>query len=245
MSALLSVLVAFAVAVSSQSGVPDRRVPAEMSYGDRGPWARELNDALEEAGFHPNSGQVFGVRTRHAVYAFQKHYGLPTTGKFTPFMWDLLDEPIRLPEQREADRVEVDLGKQVLYVVENQQVVLVIPISSGNGSHYLSESGGVAVASTPEGTFRFTRHIVGMREAFLGLMYNPYYFWGGYAIHGSPSVPNYPASHGCIRVTMWDMDLLLHHFKVGMRVYVYGKKTPPPTPESTETPSLPQILHFV
>ena len=26
------------------------------------------------------------------------------------------------------------------------------------------------------------------------------YFIGGYAIHGYSSVPNYPASHGCLRV---------------------------------------------
>jgi lipoprotein-anchoring transpeptidase ErfK/SrfK len=69
-----------------------------------------------------------------------------------------------------------------------------------------------------------------MREAFLGQMYNPYYFHGGYAIHGSPSVPNYPASHGCIRVTMWDMDLLLEHFEVGMAVYIYGKRKAAPEP---------------
>ena len=29
------------------------------------------------------------------------------------------------------------------------------------------------------------------------------YFTGGYAIHGNPSVPPYPASHGCVRVPMW------------------------------------------
>ena len=59
-------------------------------------------------------------------------------------------------------------------------------------------------------------------------MYNPYYFFRGYAIHGSPSVPNYPASHGCIRVTMWDMDNLLDYLEVGQAVYIYGQSTPPP-----------------
>ena len=69
-----------------------------------------------------------------------------------------------------------------------------------------------------------------MREAFLGQMYNPFYFLGGYAIHGSPSVPNYPASHGCIRVTMWDMDILIDRFEIGMPVYIYGLRTDPPPP---------------
>ncbi len=67
-------------------------------------------------------------------------------------------------------------------------------------------------------------------------MWNPYYFWRGFAIHGSPSVPNYPASHGCIRVTMWDMDLLVSHFEIGQRVYIYGKRKAPPPPFVPEEP---------
>ncbi len=145
-------------------------------------------------------------------------------------MWGLLDQPIELPLREDADRVEVDLAKQVLYVVEDHDVVLILPISSGNGARYRLENGAFDWADTPEGNFRFQRRIRGMRVAFLGQMYNPYYFFRGYAIHGSPDVPNYPASHGCIRVTMWDMDLLVDRFfKVGQRVLIYGleKEAPP------------------
>lgn len=236
MSAIAAILMAVTLVAGSSTGLPDETVPAALSYGDRGPWVAELNDELSEAGFHANSGSSFGRKTRHAVYAFQKHHGLPTTGRFTAFMWDLLDERPELPERKEADRIEVDLSKQVLYVVEDQQVVLVVPISSGNGRRYVTESGGTARATTPEGRFRFQRRIRGMREAFLGKMWNPYYFWGGFAIHGSPSVPNYPASHGCIRVTMWDMDLLVSHFEIGQRVYIYGKRKAPPPPFVREEP---------
>ena len=59
-------------------------------------------------------------------------------------------------------------------------------------------------------------------------MYKPYYFRGGYALHGSLSVPSYPASHGCIRVTNSDMDYLRQHLELGMSVYVYGKNTTAP-----------------
>ena len=34
------------------------------------------------------------------------------------------------------------------------------------------------------------------------MLYNPVYFTGGFAIHGAKSVPNHPASHGCVRVSM-------------------------------------------
>jgi lipoprotein-anchoring transpeptidase ErfK/SrfK len=52
-------------------------------------------------------------------------------------------------------------------------------------------------------------------------MYSPWYFYGGYAIHGSSSVPPYPASHGCVRVTTWDADFLSHHLEIGIPVHVW------------------------
>jgi lipoprotein-anchoring transpeptidase ErfK/SrfK len=194
-----------------------------LGYGDRSASAEALNVALERAGFHPDEGPVFGPKTRHAVYAFQKHHGIPVTGEFTLFMWDLFDEPIELPTRPEADRVEVDLGKQVLYVVENHEVVLVVPVSSGNGKVYTNSSGRPERAITPEGVFRFQRRIRGLRVAPLGKLWNPFYFKGGIAVHGSPSVPNYPASHGCVRVTLWDMTLLLDYLEVGQTIYVHGE----------------------
>ena len=42
----------------------------------------------------------------------------------------------------------------------------------------------------------------GWRHAPLGLLYNPVYFNGGIAVHGALSVPDYPASHGCVRIPM-------------------------------------------
>lgn len=204
--------------------------PEQIGFGDESAWVQALNDRLTAAGFHADSGTEFGRATRHAVFAFQKHHGLDTTGLFTPEMWELLDVPIALPYRPELNRVEVDLDKQVLYLVEDGDVSLVLPISSASGESYRHRSGGWARASTPEGRYTFERKINGWRHAFLGSLYNPFYFTGGYAIHGSRSVPNYPASHGCIRVTMWDMDLLKTRIDVGWTVYIYGKRTAPPAP---------------
>lgn len=49
---------------------------------------------------------------------------------------------------------------------------------------------------------RIQRRIKGKRKSYLGLLYDPLHFYGGYAIRGSPSVPGYPASQGCVRVPM-------------------------------------------
>ena len=121
------------------------------------------------------------------------------------------------------------LVKQVLYVVEDRAVVLIVPISSGNGRYYTGSNGKRQVAVTPEGVFRFQRRIVGVRRAPLGTLYNPYYFHGGIAVHGSLSVPNQPASHGCVRVTLPDMKLLMEHFEIGQTIYVYGHREGAPS----------------
>ena len=72
----------------------------------------------------------------------------------------------------------------------------VFPISSGNGEAYTNEFGSFSNAHTPTGNFKIQRHIRGERISFLGVLWNPWYFTGGYALHGSPSVPAFPASHG-------------------------------------------------
>lgn len=55
------------------------------------------------------------------------------------------------------------------------------------------------------------------------MLYRPRYFVGGYAIHGSPSIPPFPASHGCARVSnaainfIWSENLL----PMGSQVWSY------------------------
>ena len=46
-------------------------------------------------------------------------------------------------------------------------------------------------------------------------------FVGNFAIHGYPSVPPYPASHGCVREPMWVADWVYDQSFVGERLYVY------------------------
>ncbi|HSF84246.1 MAG TPA: L,D-transpeptidase family protein [Acidimicrobiia bacterium] len=252
MSSLAAVILTVVLAASGATGMSDVRaeagidtpdlaamqqVPAELALNASGSWVQRLNSRLADAGFHPDGGNEFGYLTRHAVFAFQKHHQLETTGVFTAEMWELLDVPAQITWRRDADRVEVDLGKQVLYLVEDNEVRFVLPISSGNGGTFVNYTGREVPARTPEGRFTFQRSISGMRISYLGALYNPFYFYGGYAIHGSPSVPNYPASHGCVRVTNWDMDLLKQHLEIGQPIYVYGLRTEEPPRERVANPA--------
>lgn len=232
---LAIVLAAPGVGLDGAESAIDARIPS-LAYGDDGSLVAELNRRLNVAGFNADDAGLFGRETRHAVYAFQKHHQLSTDGIFTAEMWELLNQPITLPRQKYGDRVEVDLGKQVLYVLEDHQVVYIAPISSGNGELYRTKGGGRAYAVTPEGEYQIERNIDGARRSFLGTLYDPYYFRGGFAVHGSASVPNYPASHGCVRVTMWDSKKLKDYFFIDQAVYIYGDRTPVLEPYE---PSLP------
>ena len=47
------------------------------------------------------------------------------------------------------------------------------------------------------------------------------YFIGGYAIHGYADVPNYPASHGCLRVPIPNARQIYDWVQIGDPIFVY------------------------
>ncbi|HWS33270.1 MAG TPA: L,D-transpeptidase [Actinoplanes sp.] len=78
----------------------------------------------------------------------------------------------------------------------------------------------------PTGTARPTggsagRQIDGWRDAPLGLLWRPKYFNGGIAVHGAPSVPPYPASHGCARVSIAAMTWLWKNDALPLKTTVW------------------------
>jgi N-acetylmuramoyl-L-alanine amidase len=200
--------------------------PDSLEPGDSGPWVIRLQTRLADAGFRPGEiDGVFDAVTLGAVYAFQKVHDLERDGVFHADDWETLDAglEITLPDSEEhPDRVEVDLDRQVLFLVFDNEVESILPISSGNGEVYRGRAGSFVRARTPEGSYAFGRRIDGWRISYLGGLYRPFYFLGGYAIHGSRSVPPYPDSHGCVRVELHDMDYLVTRLELGMPVHLYG-----------------------
>ena len=164
----------------------------------------------------------FGQLTRQAVMAFQKVEGLSRDGIAGPATQERLASAGR-PAPRGGDGLEIDLERQVLFVVQGGQVQWAINTSTGNGEAYVSASGADAIAATPTGRFSIQRQIDGVRDAPLGKLYRPKYFTGGIAVHGSGSIPATPASHGCARVTNSAMDMLWSSgvAEIGTPVWVY------------------------
>jgi PKD repeat protein len=184
-----------------------------LTLGAHGIAVSQLGGQLRRLHYAAPSGAGFDGRMLDAVYAFQKVHGLPRTGVVDAHFWRALSSP-RAPVPRFAQparHIEVNKGLQVLYVVQGSSVALIVPISTA----------GIAGAFTPVGRFAVYRKVGGFDPSPLGTLYDPLYFTGGYAIHGNPSVPPYPASHGCVRIPMWVAPNLYRTVPYGETVYVY------------------------
>jgi N-acetylmuramoyl-L-alanine amidase len=167
---------------------------------------------------------VFGQNTYHGVIAFQKVQRLSRDGVVGPATWARLAKPyVPAPRYRLATAsLEVNLAKQVIYYIRNGTIQRIIDASTGSGAWYYSQ-GRWARAITPTGRFRiYWRYSNGWQPGPLGSMYRPNYFYGGYAVHGMTSVPPYPASHGCVRMTVPTMDRMWSSLWVGMPVAIYS-----------------------
>ncbi len=107
-----------------------------------------------------------------------------------------------------STHVEIDIGRQLVLLVE-----------SGKVSHHIHTSTGKPSTPTIRGTFT----VYEMRPYYQthNKMYWPIFFYGGYAIHGYPSIPTYPASHGCARTYNGNQDLIYRKMFYGERVATY------------------------
>jgi peptidoglycan hydrolase-like protein with peptidoglycan-binding domain len=165
---------------------------------------KEAEARLSEMGYGtgPVDGVFDGV-TRNALIAFQKWEGREVTGRLSREDFDAIMSA-KAPQSKDSGyrHVEVDLDRQVLLLTDGDGIVRrVLPVSTGSDKQY-SQNGMSGRAYTPRGRFRIYAKLVGWRKSPLGLLYYPSYFSDGLAIHGNPSVPQDPQSHGCIRIPM-------------------------------------------
>ncbi|MDX6228655.1 MAG: hypothetical protein QOI76_2045 [Frankiales bacterium] len=210
---------ASALSVKSTVTVGDR----DLVQGMNGPDVLALQQRL--AVLHYDTGAVNGTYsydTAHAVTAFEKEQGLTRDGIVTAQVRSALAKPklvvLRFPESGRS--FEVDKTHQVVIMGFNGQVQRIMDSSTGFGGNYVY-AGVTYQALTPEGTFHIQRKINAWRTSHLGTLYRPAYFFEGWAIHGEGLVPNHPASHGCVRITVPAMDRLYDLLAIGTPVHVY------------------------
>jgi peptidoglycan hydrolase-like protein with peptidoglycan-binding domain len=211
----LSCSVAFAQTINKLPSQVGRReiIEAEQRLWDLGYWAGPIDGKFDSA-------------SRHALVAFQKVERRRRTGVLTWEELKALENAGRpLAWHVGVGHVEIDLTRQVLFVIDESGIVSrILPVSTGSGELYV-DHGEVHRARTPTGTFKVLRKINGWRLSPLGLLYYPSYLLNGIAIHGSLSIPTYAASHGCIRIPMFAAKELSGMLPVGTEVIVYRSES--------------------
>jgi lipoprotein-anchoring transpeptidase ErfK/SrfK len=206
----------FALRAQLGASVARARVTAgarTLSMGSVGSDVVALHTRLAELSVHvPGPSTTFGSELYDSVVAFQKARGLERTGTVDEATWRALSQDV-VPAPRyrgTGTHIEVSKGRQILLIVRDGETVSYVPVSSG--------AGGI----TPVGSYRILWKALAT-TTWLGpaILYRTMTFHTHYAIHGFPSVPAYPASHGCVRVPIWLADWLYEQSPVGERVYVY------------------------
>jgi N-acetylmuramoyl-L-alanine amidase len=201
-----------------------------LEPGSKGARVKRLQTRLARLGYRPGEADgVYGAETASAVMALEKHEGLGRDGVAGPQVAARLRDARGAGPQRKGPRprIEVDLDRQIAFVVSSKGKVAIVNVSTGSGETYETSGGRTAVAYTPTGRFSVYRKSDEIVEAPLGSLYKPLYFDEGWAVHGAASVPGYPASHGCVRTSEYDQDFVSKRIPKGAAVFVYGTSRGP------------------
>lgn len=178
--------------------------------GSKGAEVKTLQTSLNALHFWCGTPDgKFGQATTQAVYALQSTAGLKRDGVVGAKTQAALARKVQ-PSRRitKGTGIEINIDRQLLIVTEGGKMTMILHTSTAAGTRYYSH-GSWKTSHTPRGSYSvYYTHPKGWQTGSLGRMYRPAYFKGGYAFHGSTSIPPYPASHGCARVTVGAMDLL-------------------------------------
>jgi L,D-transpeptidase catalytic domain len=178
--------------------------------GNRGIRVLLMQRRLQRLGYSTSLSGVFDSHTAYAVLAFRKVNLMGQSSYASQAVFSRLFRnrgAFRLRHRGPARHVEFDWSRQVLVIVRNGRPWRTHHVSSGKPS-----------TPTVFGTFRFYRKQPGTNSH--GMVHSNY-FIGGYAVHGYPSVPLYPASHGCIRVPIPQAAGIDRAIDIGDVIYAY------------------------
>jgi L,D-transpeptidase catalytic domain len=181
-----------------------------VGFGSTGPFVELIQQRLAALHFYiPRTG-VYDAGTGLALDAYHRLLGWGTYQALDgPTISWLLDGygafPVRYPGH--GRHAEGNLSRQLLALVDGSNVYWIYPISSGKPS-----------TPTIVGNFRVYSKVAGYLPDG---MYFSNFFTGGYAIHGYNPAPDYPASHGCMRLPIVDAIPVYNWLGLGDRVDVY------------------------
>jgi hypothetical protein len=185
-------------------------VSASASFGSRGPYVGLIQQRLAALHFYIPQTGVYDQGTGLAVDAYHRLLRRGTSQSLdSATANDLLNGvgAFKVAYPGHGKHVEGDLTRQLLALIDRGKVLAVYPISSGKPS-----------TPTILGHFRVYLKTPGYLPDG---MYYSNFFIRGYAVHGYDPAPDYPASHGCMRLPISDAISVYHWLNIGDRVDVY------------------------
>ena len=159
--------------------------------------------------FIPQSG-VYDLGTGLAVDAYHRLLGRGTSEVLDRItLTNLLNGvgTFQIRFSHQGRHAEGDLTHQLLALADGSQVHWILPISSGKPS-----------TPTILGSYRIYSRVPGYLPDG---MYFSDFFTTGYAIHGYDPAPDYPASHGCMRLPIPDAITAYNWLAIGDWVDTY------------------------
>ena len=216
-----------------------------LSEGDEGRAVQHLQGMLYLKKFYrgPIDG-VFERKTAVAVATFHKAIGParsdatdrwgavgnwkanPPSEVVSSVDWAPLKAFRLIPPKarlNQPDRVEVDIGHQLLWLVIDGKVNAIVHVSTGYDPYDTPRTGHFA-----NGSRFFGKHMYNGWSPRPGA-WSIYKFWAylgrnnNYGVHGYRQVPYWPASHGCTRVHVWEADYLHELFFIDLPVHVWDE----------------------
>ncbi len=167
--------------------------------------------ALNRLALVPAQGRCFNGKMERAVLAYRKLNDMSRNARASKTIVKRVFNGkggYRVRRPGLGDHMEAPLSKQVIVFSKGKKPYAIFPIASG-----------APATPTILGTYSFYWKDPGYNEK--GMYYSSY-FIRGYATHGYESVPNYPASHGCLRTFISDQPRIYNITEIGMPVYTFG-----------------------
>jgi hypothetical protein len=179
-------------------------------FGSGGQFVQLIQQRLAALHFYIPQTGVYDNGTGLAIDAYHRllHWGTYQTldGRTVSFLMNGWGEfKVRFPNH--GRHAEGNISEQVLALIDGSNVQYIFPISSGK-------------PSTP--TILGDFHVYQKTPGYLpDGMYYSNFFIGGYAIHGYDPAPDYPASHGCMRLPIPDAITAYNWLAIGDWVDTY------------------------
>jgi peptidoglycan hydrolase-like protein with peptidoglycan-binding domain len=185
----------------------------QAGVGERGVKVLLLQRGLVKEGFAAPVTGYYDDATARGVLAFRKTNEMGRDGYASKEVFAMLMRgqgafELRYPKAgKNGKHVEFDWSRQVLVLARG-----------GKPYRTYHTSSGAPATPTVFGSYRFYLKTPGTNS--LGMVHSSY-FIGGYAIHGYASVPNYPASHGCLRVPIPNALAIFNWVDIGDPIFTY------------------------